>query len=197
MSGGLRDWASFIAFFIVVIIAILTQQYEIISSLEGFIAPAIGATAAYYVAPMIVAAATNVLTQQVMRAIGAQQNFDWSQLAVTVITAGLMRAIVGAPTDTGGIIVQGMISGAISNTLTQSINVYRGKQSRIQWEQVAKAAAISSILNLAASSGGNSDTTNLDTSTNSFDNGSMARALNVNPSANQAGSTVVANSFLQ
>ncbi|RCS56680.1 hypothetical protein, partial [Parvibium lacunae] len=97
-----------------------------------------------------------------------------------------------------------------SNALTQSINVYRGKQSRIQWEQVAKAAAISSILNLAASSGGNRDTSTnsfdngsmanamgLTNSTNSFDNGSMARALNVNPSANQAGSTVVANSFLQ
>ncbi|HEV7609219.1 MAG TPA: hypothetical protein VGO61_17895 [Steroidobacteraceae bacterium] len=106
-------------------------------------------------ASIAASAAASVLAQGIGIAIGAQDRFDWKQVAMAALSAGIAKGMG----DPGGALTSALrvpkaiapflataINGAVANALTQSASVALGLQDSFSWRDVA----ISGVSSVAA-----------------------------------------------
>jgi YD repeat-containing protein len=88
---------------------------------------------------VVTAAAANVVSQGIGVATGLQDHFSWRDVAVSALTAGVIQGVGGIP-GLGSGLSGAIVRGAVSNVLTQGVEVAVGLQRRFDWASVAADA---------------------------------------------------------
>jgi hypothetical protein len=113
---------------------------------SGLLESSLGATAAGAVGLAATAAVGDVAGQVFGLATGIEKSFNWKELGITAITAGIgfgvgkLGMFEGLSDEIGQIGVQAL-QGATANAITQGIGVATGLQKSFNWAGVAAAGA--------------------------------------------------------
>ncbi|SDJ82379.1 LysM peptidoglycan-binding domain-containing protein, partial [Variovorax sp. OV700] len=93
-------------------------------------------------AAVVGGAVGSAVSQAVGIGIGAQDQFSWKQVALSAIGSGVSAGlgIAGALPDTGSVLGNAALRGAVGNSLTQGIAVVTGLQDKFDWKSVAASA---------------------------------------------------------
>ncbi|KQO16495.1 hypothetical protein ASF11_10030 [Acidovorax sp. Leaf76] len=131
---------------VAVAVAAVTQQWWLanISNISGGVLGAIseGAYGALAASGAAGGAAGSIASQVVGNAIGAQQGFNWKNVALSAISGGVSGGLAGAdflPTNLGDF-GNAAVRAALGSAVTQGIGVVTGLQRSFSWTQVAASA---------------------------------------------------------
>lgn len=100
------------------------------------------------------AAVGSIASQAVGMAIGAQDSFDWKQVALSAVAGGVSAGIAGAVQGGSQLLQNVVVRGAISNAMSQGIGVVTGLQDHFDWTAVAASAAGAGMGSLAGNLSG-------------------------------------------
>ncbi|SDJ82858.1 LysM peptidoglycan-binding domain-containing protein, partial [Variovorax sp. OV700] len=115
-----------------------------------------GLTAASIGAAVVGGAVGSIASQAVGVAIGAQDQFSWKQVALGAIGSGVTAGLGGGLINTGNVIGDAVVRGAVANSLTQGIAVATGLQSSFSWRSVAASAVGAGVAQGVSGAIGNS-----------------------------------------
>ncbi|MDP9933519.1 LysM peptidoglycan-binding domain-containing protein [Variovorax paradoxus] len=115
-----------------------------------------GLTAASIGAAVVGGAVGSIASQAVGVAIGAQDQFSWKQVALSAIGSGVTAGLGGGLINTGNVIGDAVVRGAVANSLTQGIAVATGLQSSFSWRSVAASAVGAGVAQGVSGAIGNS-----------------------------------------
>jgi YD repeat-containing protein len=143
-GGGGCGGGGILVAIVVVAVAVVTMQPEFIPAAIA----EMGTTATV----MYSAAAANVAGQVAGNAVGTQDGFSWSSLAVSVGTAGIMSELnVASQLGVSSQVGSAMLNAAAANAVNQSLNMALGKQNGFNWTSLAISAVAAPIANQISS----------------------------------------------
>ncbi|MDB5874632.1 MAG: LysM peptidoglycan-binding protein [Ramlibacter sp.] len=157
-DGGCGGMGQIITLVVIVVVAAITEQWELLSYAQPEAIAVTGATieggtitlstaATYSAADMAIAgavggAAGSLAGQVVGNALGIQQGFSWKQLALSAVSGGISGGLSGVDFTGGALNSVGntIARAAVGNALTQGIAVTTGLQHSFSWQSVAASA---------------------------------------------------------
>ena len=163
-GGGCGGMGAALAMIVTVVVAAITQQYWLVEEGMAAVETAGGAAeaagelgldtlseatladigaavpGASLTATTLGAAAGSIAGQLTRIATGDQHGFDWKQLGLSAISAGMSYGLSGLEL-TGMQAANKVAQAVIANALTQGIGVVTGLQQSFNWRAVAASAA--------------------------------------------------------
>lgn len=106
----------------------------------GVVGQIIAVAIAYVVGKFLGPVVGNAASQLFLMATGAQDKFDWKQLAIADISAGVSQALNAFATAANPV-----VNAVATNVITQGVAVATGLQDRFSWTSVATSAVSAGV----------------------------------------------------
>ncbi|MCP4471197.1 MAG: RHS repeat protein, partial [Gammaproteobacteria bacterium] len=100
------------------------------------------------------AAAGSVAGQAAGIALGLQEDFNWTQVAVAAVSAGAVNAVSKKFLENSYVFTQGAVQGGVQNAAAQGINLIAGKQDQFSWEGFGVAAFAGGVNGMGSETSG-------------------------------------------
>jgi hypothetical protein len=146
-DGGCGGFGEVLKLVVIVVVAIYAPEFlpEFITELGG---PAVLAASA---------AVGDVAGQAFANVIGIQHGFDWKEVALAALSAGVGEGLgaSGLLPNTGSSLGNVILQRAVGNALTQGVAVVTGLQDQFNWKAVAAAGITAGVGEVVGNALGN------------------------------------------